>query len=101
MGIPGEQCISPTLDSAKKYRLFVRSAVLLVSLGAAWLAGQGHKNPPVRLLLDLQRKSIAAGEVADVTVRLRDAYNNDVVASKEYWIWVEVRSDGTEPTSNT
>lgn len=67
----------------------LRGAVLVLAVcTAAW----GQKpNPPVRLAVLLDRASVTAGEQVQVTVELRDAYNQAARAPKNYVINLELR----------
>jgi hypothetical protein len=54
--------------------------------------------PPVRLAVDSDTKSIQLGQTASVTIGLRDAYNNNATARKDYRVMLQV-SLGNAPTS--
>src|SRR5262245_15027819 len=54
--------------------------------------------PPVRLAVDADAKSIQLGQNASLTISLRDAYNNNATAGKDYGVTLQV-SLGNAPPS--
>jgi hypothetical protein len=73
---------------------------IAASLFWAVCAGQ-TTNPPVRLAIVLENKTVTPGESFPVTVELRDAYNLKSQARKPYSILLELRAEGQKPVQTT
>src|SRR5215471_10371670 len=52
----------------------------------------GKSNPPVRLAIKMEHASVRVNTPWEITVELRDAYNNVATAPKTYVVHFEVTS---------
>ena len=62
---------------------------------AALFCWGAASNPPVRLAISAEKRSVLVGESIPVTVELRDAYNIAASAARIYKVTVEMRSGAT------